>query len=169
MRRSLFRFSSHHAKAAAPALPLPALVEQGFHVQVPWPVAWGDMDCFGHVNNTVYFKYFESARIAYFERCKIDADPKMMTVGPILASIGCRFKRPMAFPDEALLCCRVKTVHHDRFVLEHAVYSHKLGGIAAVGDGLIVPYCYKTLKKADLPAEWATAIYAIDGVSKDAK
>ena len=30
-------------------------------------VAWGDMDAFQHVNNTVYFRYFESARIAYRE------------------------------------------------------------------------------------------------------
>jgi len=32
----------------------------------PIDVAWGDMDAFGHVNNTRYFRYFETARIAYF-------------------------------------------------------------------------------------------------------
>ena len=31
------------------------------------PVIWGDMDAFQHVNNTVYFRYFENVRIEYFE------------------------------------------------------------------------------------------------------
>ncbi|MHA2239162.1 MAG: acyl-CoA thioesterase, partial [Candidatus Hodarchaeales archaeon] len=38
-----------------------------FPVTVQIPVAWGDMDSFGHVNNTKFFKYFETARIKYFE------------------------------------------------------------------------------------------------------
>lgn len=28
-------------------------------------VAWGDMDAFGHVNNAMYYRYVESARLAY--------------------------------------------------------------------------------------------------------
>jgi len=32
------------------------------------PIAWGDMDAFQHVNNVVYFRHFESARISYFEK-----------------------------------------------------------------------------------------------------
>ena len=31
-------------------------------------VAWGDMDSYAHVNNVVYFRYFENARIAYLDR-----------------------------------------------------------------------------------------------------
>ena len=32
------------------------------------PIRWGDMDAMGHVNNTVYFRYMEQARIGWFER-----------------------------------------------------------------------------------------------------
>ncbi len=39
-----------------------------YPVVVEWDVAWGDMDAYGHVNNVVYFRYFEQARIAYLER-----------------------------------------------------------------------------------------------------
>lgn len=31
------------------------------------PVRWGDMDSYGHVNNTLYFQYLEEARVAWFE------------------------------------------------------------------------------------------------------
>ena len=43
---------------------------QNYPVVIEIPVAWGDMDAFQHVNNVTYFKYFESARIAYFEKIK---------------------------------------------------------------------------------------------------
>jgi acyl-CoA thioester hydrolase len=38
-----------------------------YPVVIEIPIAWGDMDAFQHVNNKVYFKHFESARILYFE------------------------------------------------------------------------------------------------------
>ena len=32
------------------------------------PIRWGDMDAYGHVNNTVYFRYMEQARVEYLEQ-----------------------------------------------------------------------------------------------------
>src|ERR1700677_2939135 len=40
----------------------------GFSVAIAIPVQWGDQDAFAHVNNVVFFRWFESARIAYFRR-----------------------------------------------------------------------------------------------------
>jgi acyl-CoA thioester hydrolase len=57
-----------------------------FPVQVEIPVAWGDMDAFGHVNNVVYFRYFESARIACFEAVDYMASAAHSGLGPILAA-----------------------------------------------------------------------------------
>ena len=41
---------------------------RGFPGIIELPVSWGEMDAFGHLNNVVYFRYFESARIAALER-----------------------------------------------------------------------------------------------------
>ena len=38
----------------------------GFYIDQP--VAWADMDSFRHVNNVVYFRYFENVRLEYFRR-----------------------------------------------------------------------------------------------------
>jgi acyl-CoA thioester hydrolase len=57
---------------------------------------WGDMDALGHMNNTVYFRYFEQARIAWFDA--IGADYKKLPEGPILGSIACRFVLPAVYP-----------------------------------------------------------------------
>ncbi|MEX0586451.1 MAG: thioesterase family protein, partial [Pirellulales bacterium] len=61
------------------------------------PVQWGDQDAFGHVNNTVYFRWFESARIAYLDRPELRAAMPDSSLGPILAAIRCDFRRQVTF------------------------------------------------------------------------
>ncbi len=75
----------------------PLLAE--FPVVITLPVQWGDQDAFGHVNNTVYFRWFESARIAYFERIGLSHVLDVEPIAPILASISCDYRRPITFPD----------------------------------------------------------------------
>lgn len=60
------------------------------------PVRWGDMDAFGHVNNTVYFRYFEQARIDALYAAFPDGWPEGGL--PILAATSAEFKRPIHFP-----------------------------------------------------------------------
>jgi acyl-CoA thioester hydrolase len=52
---------------------------KNYPVVIEIPIAWGDMDAFQHVNNIVYFRYFESARIAYFE--KLNLNDQMIQTG----------------------------------------------------------------------------------------
>ena len=60
---------------------------RGYPVVIEIPVFWGDMDAMRHVNNTVYLRYFESARIALFERLGYLDVMEQTGVGPILGSI----------------------------------------------------------------------------------
>ena len=55
-------------------------------------VIWGDMDAFQHVNNTIYFRWFETARIRYFEEIGFLEHLEATGVGPILAETSCRFR-----------------------------------------------------------------------------
>lgn len=137
---------------------VPAALEN-FPSVTPIQVAWGDMDAFGHVNNTRYFRYFETARIAYFDQAGVLDG----TIGPILASTSCRFRAPVTFPDTLLAAARVVWIDDDRFLMEHALWSEAMQTIAARGDALIVSYNYETKVKAPLPAEWIEAITAMQG------
>src|SRR5260370_38690748 len=71
----------------------------GFPVVVEQAVAWGDMDSYRHVNNVVYFRYFENARLENFRRLDWFAFGKETGIGPILASTQCRFRRAVTYPD----------------------------------------------------------------------
>ncbi|MDB5949239.1 MAG: acyl-CoA thioesterase, partial [Massilia sp.] len=54
-------------------VPVQVQVQVQVHV-MRMPIRWGDMDAMGHVNNTVYFRYFEQARISWFDEVKAAPD-----------------------------------------------------------------------------------------------
>jgi acyl-CoA thioester hydrolase len=61
------------------------------------PVRWGDMDAMGHVNNTVYFRFMEQARIGWFEALMPQGEAWNAT-GIVIANASCHFKRPINYP-----------------------------------------------------------------------
>jgi acyl-CoA thioester hydrolase len=131
-------------------------------VVIEIPVAWGEMDSFQHVNNIVYLRYFESARIAYFERLKLIEFLNETGIGPILAAVQCRFKIPLTYPDTVSVGTRISKIEHDRFVMEYFVVSHKHQKIAAEGEGVVVSFNYRENKKAALPEEVKQRIAALE-------
>ena len=135
-----------------------------YPVVVEIPVAWGEMDAFGHVNNIVYFRYFETARIAYFERLNLPEFIGRDPVGPILSETSCRFRAPLTFPDSVSVGARVVSVGEDRFVMEFAVFSRRLGKLAAEGEGVLVCFDYRQNRKAAVPAALKRRIDEIEGL-----
>ncbi len=71
---------------------------QDFPVVTEIPVAWGEMDALQHVNNVVYFRYFETARIDYFRHIQLMEDLAITQVGPVLSETQSRYKIPVTFP-----------------------------------------------------------------------
>jgi acyl-CoA thioester hydrolase len=136
---------------------------EAYPVVIETPVAWGEMDSLRHVNNIVYFRYFESARMAYFDRVGFRACTDETGVGPILASTRCKFILPLTYPDTVSIGARVSEIEDDRFLMSYAVVSHNHARLAAEGDGLIVSYDYRALTKAPLPEEIERRIRDLEG------
>ncbi len=134
----------------------------GFPVVIEVPVAWGDMDAYAHVNNTVYFRWFESARIAYFDRVAFRGGSDG-GVGPILHSTHCRFRRPLDYPDRVRVGARVTEMGLDRFTMEYRAVSATHELIAADGSGIVVAFDYGAGQKATLPADVRAAIETLEG------
>jgi acyl-CoA thioester hydrolase len=122
-------------------------------VTIVVPVAWGEMDSYGHVNNAVYFRWFESGRMAYFHRLGWPAIEKATGIGPILHSTEARFRVPLEYPDEVEIETRVHDVRDDRFTMKYEIRSRKLKRLACTGSGLVVAYDYRALAKSKLPDE----------------
>jgi acyl-CoA thioester hydrolase len=61
------------------------------------PIRWGDMDAMGHVNNTVYFRYMEQARISWFGAL-FPEDEAWQSTGIVIANAICNYRRPITYP-----------------------------------------------------------------------
>lgn len=123
----------------------------GFPVVIELPIQWGEMDAYGHVNNTVFFRFFESARIAFLDRCGFLAAHGKLEVGAILHSTACRFRRPLFYPDTISVGARASEVLTDRFIMEYKIVSHSQDEVVAEGTGTVVSFDYTTRSKTDLP------------------
>jgi acyl-CoA thioester hydrolase len=134
-----------------------------YAVVVDVVVRWGDMDSLGHVNNTLYLQYFETARIEYLVRLGMDPPgPMWQECGLILASVGCRFKAPVTYPDMLSVGTRVAALGDDRVLMEHAAFSHKLDRLAAEGDAVVVSYDYVAGRRTSLQPAVREAILALE-------
>ncbi len=126
------------------------------------PIAWGEQDAFGHVNNVVYIRQFESARIQYMVDCEEENADADLNLDVILASIYCRYRLPITFPDTVIVGARVSQIGDDRFTMTHRTVSRRHKKVAADGEGLIVYYDYEKLAKASIPEALRKRILAFE-------
>ena len=124
-----------------------------FPICIEIPVAFGDMDALGHVNNTRYFRWFEDVRFAAFQETGISAHLEKTGVGPILARTTCVFRKPVTYPDTISAGVRVTDIGEDRFTMVHRLLSRTQDAIVAEGDARIVIVDYRGGGKAPIPPE----------------
>jgi acyl-CoA thioester hydrolase len=61
------------------------------------PVRWGDMDAYGHLNNTLYFRFFEQARVEWIEQLGFPVRSEAES-GPVIINADCTFRIPVNYP-----------------------------------------------------------------------
>lgn len=101
------------------------------------PIRWGDMDAMGHVNNTVYFRYMEQARIEWFEQLGYNTGQNARE-GPVIVNAACTFLAPLVYPGNVEL--RMFIGHPGRSSLP-THYELRLQGeekLYATGDAKMV-------------------------------
>jgi acyl-CoA thioester hydrolase len=129
-----------------------------YPVVVRLPIQWGDQDAFGHVNNTVYLRWFETARIAYFEQSGMETIMDSTGVGPILASAIVNYRRQVTYPETVWIGARVTRLGSKSATMEHAVARDSDGLIAADGSCVVVAFQYAKNASTPISSELRTAI-----------
>lgn len=74
-----------------------SLPEGRFLYQLDFPIRWGDMDALGHVNNIMYFRYFEQARLQWFEQIGF-APLGSETEGLVIVDNHAEYIKPVVYP-----------------------------------------------------------------------
>ena len=113
-------------------------------------VRWGDMDARGHVNNTIYYRYFESSRIALFRVMGIYEEPTKVQIGPILSFQSCYYKAPLTYPDTIYVGAKIKSIEGSKIIIDHSLVSQKLQRQVAEGEAHIIWYDYANKRRAPI-------------------
>ncbi len=122
------------------------------------PIRWGDMDAMGHINNTVYFRYMETARIDWLQ--SIGCQPDAQGEGVVIVNAFCNFHRQFEYPGEVLIKTYVSDPGRSSF--ESWATMEKVGepGVFyATGGATTVWVDFPKQKSAPLP-EWLRQIVA---------
>jgi acyl-CoA thioester hydrolase len=115
------------------------------------PIRWGDMDAYGHVNNTIYFRYMEQIRVEYLEQLGFKVRPE--GTAPVIINASCTFLIPLNYPgvvDIRMYCARpgrssIPTHYEIRLQGDDTLY--------ATGDSKIVWMDVSTGKSVSIPDE----------------
>lgn len=117
------------------------------------PVQWGDQDGFGHVNNVIYFRWFESARIDLLDRFQSSVSMSGKPLGPILASMHCDYRRQLRFPDTVHVGSRVSKIGRTSVEVTHAVFSEQWSDIAAEASSVLVIFDFDANRPVRIPED----------------
>lgn len=114
------------------------------------PVRWGDMDAFGHVNNTVYFRYMEQVRIEWME--SFYNMQSLLETGPVLVSTQCNYLHPVKYPDQVEVQLYLGKVGRSSFETHYQMYRLDADRtLCADGSGTVVWVDRSTEKSIALP------------------
>jgi len=123
------------------------------YTAIELPVQWGDMDAAQHVNNTVYLRWIESARIAMFQKMS-DSALEFKKIVPILAWQDCKYIFPVTYPDTIVVRLDVIELFENRVLCEGKIYSKTHKRIVALSKSLLMAYDMEGLKKHPFPQAW---------------
>ena len=136
---------------------------QAYPVVIDIDVRWGDMDALQHVNNIVYFEYFELARVAYLERIGMPSPgPEWRDFGWVVASTGCRYRAPVTHPDTLSVGSRIGALSDDRMLMEYRAISRKSGKVAVEGEALLVAYHFEDGRAMPIRDDIREAILSLE-------
>ena len=121
------------------------------------PLRWGDMDAMAHLNNTVYFRLMEEARIQWFRRIGFSTLPTGQA--PILAHVSCDFLRAMTYPGVARVTQRVTKLGRSSVEMSLEIErTDEPGGKYATGRSVLVWFDYRAGKTQPWPDAVRAAI-----------
>ena len=124
-------------------------------------VRFGDLDAMRHLNNVVFLRYFETARIAFIRDLfptHDPAHPEAAKTGLIFAECHINYRSPVHFDEEVAIACAVGEVRRSAFQMRFEMKVEDR--LVADGYGWLVAFDYETQRSSRLPDSLREALEA---------
>lgn len=110
------------------------------HIKFPFPVKqdvyWGEMDAFNHINNVIYFRYFETGRVAFFNQTGLWNLFFEDNIRIVVGKLTCNFVREIIHPEEIEIAVGIVKVGNTSLTVMQKVSVNN--EIRAYGECIIV-------------------------------
>lgn len=133
-----------------------------FPISLRLPVLWGDQDLFGHVNNVVHLRWFESSRVLYWDDTGIRTLMGPNQWGPILAAVHCDYRHQLRYPDAVWIGASIRRIGRTSLTMEHILYSETLQAVAAEGVSVVVLFNYQEQRTEVISAEFRALVAKVE-------
>jgi acyl-CoA thioester hydrolase len=136
----------------------PEDVQSSFSFSVPIQVRYSDIDGYMHVNNGIYFNYFEHSRAEFLYRvCEWD----IFTTGTVVANINIDYRAPIHVEDRPHVYVKCTGIGNTSFVLEQVLMGKSKNGevkIFAQASTTMVFVDMQTMRPVPVPNEYAAKL-----------
>ena len=133
-----------------------------FRVFRPITTRWMDNDVYGHVNNVVYYSYFDTAVNGYL----IDAsgtDIRQLPQIGLVVETGCRYFKPISFPDALEVGIAVERLGGSSIIYRVGIFVAGEGAAVAAGRFVHVYVDAVTRSSVPVPDTIRRAVAALQG------
>jgi acyl-CoA thioester hydrolase len=120
-------------------------------------IRFNDIDILGHLNNTVYFSFFDTGKAWFFESI-MNGSMNWKRVESVIANIDCAYVAPVFFGEEIEVLTRCMAVHEKSFRLQQVIVEKKTRQIKAASETVMVSFNPDTNMSQEIPAQWREAL-----------
>jgi acyl-CoA thioester hydrolase len=133
-----------------------------YKTKIDLRVDWADLDLFGHVNNVIFFRYIQAARVNYCEQIGLTSlnDPDKLSF--MVASTQCQFKKPLFYPDRIAVLTKVDWMKNTSLQLSYQLVNTSSELVAEAADVLVV-FDHHQKTKVPISDELRAKIEKIEG------
>ncbi len=110
----------------------------GLETKITLRIDWSELDVFGHVNNVMFTKYAQAARLNFVEAIGLMAIYKTDKIGFMVAETNCQFKKELLFPGNIHIETKIEFVKNTSFALAHTIINDENEVVAIARDVLVV-------------------------------
>ncbi len=133
-----------------------------FKSTLPVQIRFNDIDIYGHLNNSVYFSFYDLGKTTYIDLVR-EKSPGLQQVEAVIANINVDFFGPVFANEEVAVQTAVSEIGNKSFKLVQRLINSKTEEVKCVCQTIMVGFDVKTGASKEIPMEWKEAIMAFEG------
>lgn len=133
-----------------------------FRCVTPVQIRFNDVDVLGHVNNTVYFSFYDTGKAYYFEAVQ-GKKVEWKHVDTVIANVNCSYLAPIFFGEDIEVLTRCLSLHDKSFRLQQLIREKNTGQIKSFCETVMVSFDPATGHSHSLPDYWRRMLCNFEG------